>query len=152
MSDQLDFPAIGDPLFDDLSAGGFESTPLWEVGDVTRQVVLLYQRDRLPESTARDALHALAVTEPDGTRWAFGATTQRWYRQLPGDAWRLARPPAEVGPLTVPCRDAVARALQLLHVDPDTVEPAAPVAVAAPRTGEAPEALLDSLLGGYGDE
>lgn len=96
---------------------------LWIVGDVSNEIVQLYQRGRINEEVAHRALAKLVVTNTSGQQWALGSSSKRWYKRFPKGDWRVAETePEEPDAWTVPCREAILRTLNFLGVDSSKVE------------------------------
>lgn len=51
-----------------------------------------YQNGAVSADRCAAALSSMVITDTDGIDWTVGASSQRWYRRLPGGQWRLASP------------------------------------------------------------
>jgi hypothetical protein len=61
---------------------------------VSDQILRVYRLGKLPPETVMQALSLMRLHDASGAEWSLGATTRRWYRKLPGGAWRVTVPPS----------------------------------------------------------
>jgi hypothetical protein len=67
------------------------STVLSAVSDL----VYAYQTGKVTSEAAGRVLSDVLITDDSNIEWTVGASTLRWYRRLPGGAWRVASPPEQ---------------------------------------------------------
>jgi hypothetical protein len=66
--------------------------PFETIALVTERVVTAYRRRCLTPHEAGERLAVLRLRTDDDVEWTLGATSQRWYRRVPGGDFKLAVP------------------------------------------------------------